>query len=130
MAGMRNLADREIVLSRSLADGGLSLAAFQLAMAELEARRKAADADVAAQPRTSHPAVEQNFGSSWDLHVALTLDEQRILLAEIFERIDLDRTGVVRYTFKVTDGQAAARSHRSPREGALGTQAFKSQRAA
>ena len=104
----RDLADREIVLSRSLADGGLSLAAFQLAMAELEVRRKTADAEVAVSPRTLQPAMDENCRSPWDLHVALPVDEQRILVAEIFDRIDLDRSGVVRYTFKATAEQIAA----------------------
>jgi len=36
----------------------------------------------------------------WDLHVLLGLAEQRLLFQTIFERLEIDHTGVVRYTFR------------------------------
>lgn len=94
---MDALRQREIVLARGLAAGLIGVTAHETGVGDLAVKRSALQQELAALREDRRMRVDDlrsRSGTAWDLHVALTLDEQRILAEELFERIELIQAGI------------------------------------
>lgn len=100
------LVQREAHLTRAFGQGLLTADVHLLALRELAEERRHLEGQLTSPADTRAAQLKQlrsgleTARSAWDLHILLALAEQRLLVYTIFERLEIDHTGVVRYTFK------------------------------
>lgn len=100
------LVQREAHLTRAFGQGLLTANVHLQALRELAEERRHLERQLTSPADTSSAQLQQwrsgleTARSAWDLHILLALAEQRLLVQTIFERLEIDHTGVVRYSFK------------------------------
>jgi site-specific DNA recombinase len=98
------LDQRDAYLAKALVDGRITVPSHELALAELNTKKERLRSELAA---LGPPAVSGDLGdlatrcrSAWDLHAAVSPEEQRILAETVFESLDLENNRVVAHRLR------------------------------
>jgi len=98
------LTSREAHLGKAFADGLMTKEAYAMVLPGLRRQREDLESQLFAAPRADARRLRQVIAllhqapSAWHVHVALSVPEQRLLVEAVFERLEIARSGVVRFT--------------------------------
>jgi DNA invertase Pin-like site-specific DNA recombinase len=103
---LAGLHQRERHLTRAFTQGVLRQMTYDEALANVDAERKQITGRLKALPignANRNTVLRSSLATArtaWDLHELLSFDEQRLLVQVLFDRLELNETGIVRYVLK------------------------------
>jgi hypothetical protein len=114
---LAGLHQRERHLTRTFTQGVLRQAAYDEALASVDSERRQVNAKLKSLPISDdnrhtvlRPAIA-TARTAWDLYQLFSFDERRVLLEVLFERLDINRTGIVTHALRrypqAVDNEAA-----------------------